>query len=1493
MAVPQKTMSMKWSLVLAVAGGWPYCLAGQIGPNNIITTVAGAAWTFPGDGGPAKNAPLSQINSLSTDPNGNIIFADPGNQVVSRLNSDGTVTVLAGNGVRGFSGDGGPARRASLNNPVDAVMDKSGNLYISDSFNYHIRQVTPDGIISDYIDNVLGARLAVDNSGTLYFTYPDGCLIYRYTADLVLTKFAGNGTCGHSGDGGAALQASIAPGIGGLALDGAGNLYLAEGYYIRRITPDGTISTIAGSGEEGFSGDNGPALSAKFDFTYSLVFDSSGNLLVTDVNNKVIRQISPGGNITTIVGVPSPHVDGQFGGDGGPAANARLFFPEGLAFDGKGNLYFSDSGNFRIRRVSGGTIDTVAGNGLFRVVPDGTAATQAFLFGPSGLSFDSSGNLLIGEIAGSKVAMIRPDGSFNVVAGTGVLGATTEEIAGQPYPAKQALLGSPASVVADQQGNIYFADAYASVIYKVSGDGTLIVIAGQIFQTGTSGDNGPATQATLTQPESVLLDRSGNLYISDYGAHAIRRVSPDGIITTVAGTGKAGYSGDNSPAAAAMLNGPIGIAFDGSGNLLICDSGNNRIRMVSASGTITTIAGDGTAANSGDGGKASAASLNFPFDIRVDATGNIYFLEQGRLRRIDGGGVISAIAGSDTRTNSGDGGPASQASLDVDGMAFDGDGNLYLASYNGDRIRKILVSEPSFTSSSTSLSFSGVSSGPPADPQAIAVGGSLAGLQFTVVSDRPWLQTLSYQGATPFNLAVIADPGSLVSGTYQGTLSLTRPGAASPFNTISVTFTVGLPVPPKLAVQPAALQVSVTQGGAPQTQSFRVLNAGSGSLNFSIVSSGDVASSIRLSAQAGIALAGLPAALVVTVDPTALHAGTVTATLRVSSSTTGEIANIPLTISVAPRPQRLALSQRGLLFTAVPGGGVTPPQSLSVLNIGSGSFNWSASAVLLSGGPAWLSVTPNSGSSSAGSSTGQVTVIADPSKLPAPGVYYGLVRISSSGTTNAPQDAEVVLNLLSSDSNPDAVLNPAALVFSSAAGGENPSSQAFTITNLNATPLQFYVNTGAFGLSWLQAVPNTATIPAGGSQSITVQPSLTGLDAGVYRGTLTVQFQEPAAPAQFINPQIVNILLVVTPGASGGAKGSRPAGGCSPTQLLPVFTMLPPNFAVPAAWPMPLEARVVDDCGAPQTTGSVVVTFDNGDPAVAMLPLNDGRWQATWYGRNSNAKTFSVHLTSDQPSPKLSAAVKYTATLQTNNSIPAVTAGGVGSAGLAPSHAALAPGSIISIAGDSFAAGQTSANQLPLATNLGGTQVLLAGRLLPLIYSSGGLISAVVPYDLEVDAQYTLAVGRGTALSGTETVAIAAVQPAVFLVDASGDGSVAQSVWTRLKAGTAIDPSRIAPANPIKAGDKVVVYCTGLGAVEGALDVSMPAPSTPPKVINPVTLTIGGVAVPVSFAGLVPGLTGVYQVQFTLPAGMSTGDGIPMVLSMLGQTSVAVNLSMR
>jgi trimeric autotransporter adhesin len=1487
-------MARTATILLAWATCCPIVLLGQIAPNSIITTFAGAAYTFPGDGGPALNAPISQVLSLATDLNGNIIFADPGNQVVNRLNSDGTLSVIAGNGVRGFSGDGGSARSASLNNPVDAVMDNNGSLYISDSFNNRIRKVTPDGTISTlYVNASSGARFAIDrNSNTLYTTGPNICVIYRTTSDGVLSIFAGNRVCGHSGDGGPALQASISPN-GGLAVDAAGNLYVAEEatYTIRKITPDGTtITTIAGTGQKGFSGDGGPALSATFNFPQSLAIDANGNLLVSDASNEVVRQIDPNGTITTIVGTPS--ILGGFSGDGGPATTAHLFFPSGLALDSAGNLYISEGGNFRIRSVQAGVINTVAGNGQFRVVPDGTPATQAFIFGPDGITFDTAGNLYVAEVAASKVARIAPDGEFSVLAGTGAAGEGP--IGG---PAKNALLSTPRALVADIQGNLYFSDNLANVVYAITTDGTLVVVAGQIFNPGYSGDNGSSLKATLRAPFGIAFDWSGNLMIADKDSNVIRRVAGDLTITTFAGTGVRGFSGDNGPATSATLSGPQGIAVDANGDLLICDRFNNRIRMVTPDGAITTIAGDGRALTTGDGGPATQASLNGPFNLTLDGAGNIYILEASGavLRRIDTSGKISTIAGTPSVLLNGlDGVPANHASLDVGGLAFDSSGNLYLASFDDDKIRVILAAQPTFTTSPTSLEFSGFSGGAPSDAQTVAVSSSYPGIFINITPDSPWLkvtvQNNSGFGFTPASLQLVADPKGLSPGTYRGSVSLSTFGTATPFATISATFTVAPAVPAKLASQPGSLHVSVTQRGALQTQSFQVSNAGTGSLSFSVSATGAAAATISFSLRAGTVQAGSPVNVVATIDPGSLAAGTFIATIVVTSATTGDTANIPVTISVAPRPQRLALSQRGFLFTAVQGGGVSPPQSFVVLNIGDGSFNWSATAITLPlGGPNWLNVTANSGASGAGSATGVVTVSVDPSQLSSAGIYYGLVRIASPGTTNAPQDVEVVLNLLSSANSPGALLSPAGLVFTSFASA-NPSSQTFTITNLNASLTQFRITAATLdGNAWLQAVPNTTAAPIspGGSQLITVQPDVTGsgLVPGVYYGTLVVQF------AGFHRD--VAVLLVVAPGASSTGPGSQAAASCTPSRLLPVFTSFFQDFTVPAAWPIPLEVRVVDDCGAPLTSGRVAVNFSNGDPTLALNSLNDGRWQGTWFGSNTRAAQLTVNIVADMDSPKLHGTAPYTGTLQQNDQVPAITAGAVANEGLAPPQAPIPPGAIISVSGKSFSFSSTSANRLPLGVDLSGTEVLLAGRTLPLIYSSAGLIRAVVPYDIDIDSQYSLLVSRDNAISGPQTVAIAGAQPSMFLVDASGDPNTPNKLWAQLTAGMPIDPSLITPGGPVKAGDKLVIYCTGLGAVDSSLDVSSPAPSNPPSLKNPVTVTIGGVTAPVSFAGLVTGMTGVYQVQITVPSGIPAGDRMPLVVSTLGQSSLPVNLSVR
>ena len=1360
------SMSMGNIFRLAIAAvSFPLISIAQIDANSFITTYAGATWMFPGNV-PALKAPISQLISLNTDIDGNIIFADPGNQVVSRLNANGTITVIAGNGLAGFSGDGGPALSASLNRPIDAVMDRDGTLYISDSSNNRIRKVTPDGVISTFDTNVsIGARLALGTkfaaphsrggprrpparTNNLYNTSPSSCTIYRTSPEDMVTKFAGNGTCGHSGDGGPATEAMISPGEGGLAVDDAGNVYLAEATanYIRKITPDGIITTIAGTGEPGaFSGDGGPALLAAFNVPQSLVFDIHGNLLISDQNNEVIRQISPLGTITTVAGV---HGSSTFAGDGGPASRAQFLFPRGVAIDGSGNLYVADSGHFRIRRIEGGIINTVAGNAQFRVVPDGTPATQAFFFGPDDLAFDGAGNLLVSEVAGSEVARIAADGTYSIQAGIGVAG---DGFFGGP--ATSALVDYPRSLVVDPVGNIFFSDSGASVVYKI--DATtkhLLVFAGQIFKYGYSGDGGPALNAKLSDPYGIALDGSGNIFIADRANNVIRRVaSSDSTITTFAGTGTAGFSGDNGAASKALLSGPQNIAFDGQGNLLVCDRGNNRIRMITPAGMIATIAGSGEAKTAGDGGPAIQASLNGPFNIALDSFGNIYILEADGavLRRIDTSGNISTISGiPGVLLNTLDGTSAGLASLDVDGLAFDKSDDLYMASYDSNTIREILSTPPSFSTSSTSLTFNGLSAGAPAQMQAVAVNSSLAGAVVNASSDSPWLTVQNITGVTtPFNLQVQADPGKLGAGTYHGNISLSRrtASASSPFAKVAVTFNVAASVPAMLSVQPAALNVSVTLGGTPQAQSFQVSNAGGGSLNFAASVSGTAAAAISLTPQDGAVQSGSPVTVVATIDPGSLAAGTAgtaTANLIVSSTTTGQTINIPVTISVSPSSSRLALSQSGLLFNAVQGGGVTPPQSFTVLNTGSGVFNWSATSITFPSGGNWLKVTPSAGSSTAGSTNGAVTVSADPTQLGSPGAYYGVVRITSPGTTNAPQDVEVVLNLLSSANTPGALLTPAGMVFTASAG-TNPSSQTFVITNLNSSPLAFRIATPTFdGNPWLQAVPTTTPdpIPAGGSQQIIVQPYVVQpnntaqpgaaqanpvaapLAAGVYYGTVLVQFQGFDLD--------LYVLLVESPNGSDASISTHVAhasGGCQPTQLLPIFSSFLQNFSVPAAWPIPLQAMVVDDCGDPQTSGRVAVSFSNGDPLLSLLPTGSGNWAGTWFGGNTANSQVTVTLTADTDSPKLHGSNPYTGTLETNNTVPSIANGGVTSTGLAPLQAPLSPGEIITIQGANLAAGQTSNSLFPLGTTLGGNQALMAGESLPLIYSSAGELALLFP----------------------------------------------------------------------------------------------------------------------------------------------------------------------
>jgi len=307
-----------------------------------------------------------------------------------------------------------------------------------------------------------------------------------------------------------------------------------------------------------------------------------------------------------------------YSGDGGPAVQAQLYYPTSVAVDGSGNIYIADFN--RIRKVdTSGTITTVAGDGTSDYSGDGGPAVQAQLYYPTSVAVDGSGNIYIADF--NRIRKVDTSGTITTVAGDG-----TSDYSGDGGPAVQAQLYYPTSVAVDGSGNIYIADSSNNRIRKVDTSGTITTVAGD-GTSDYSGDGGPAVQATLNGPYGVAVDGSGSIYIADSWNCCIRKVDTSGTITTVAGDGTEGYSGDGGPAVQATLNGPFGVAVDGSGSIYIADSWNYCIRKVDTSGTITTVAGDGTEGYSDDGGPAAQAKLNYPRGVAVDASGNIYIAD--------------------------------------------------------------------------------------------------------------------------------------------------------------------------------------------------------------------------------------------------------------------------------------------------------------------------------------------------------------------------------------------------------------------------------------------------------------------------------------------------------------------------------------------------------------------------------------------------------------------------------------------------------------------------------------------------------------------------------------------------------------------------------------------------------------------------------------------------------------------------------------------------
>lgn len=346
-----------------------------------------------------------------------------------------------------------------------------------------------------------------------------------------------------------------------------------------------------------------------------------------------------------------------------------------------------------------GYISTFAGNGIHGNSGNGGSAVQAHLNQPVSVTVDSSGNLFIADSASNTIREV-PAGTGLITAALMGNAATNPgaHVALVSSIATSPTFNHPTSLALDPSGNLYVLDQASSAIHRVSArTGTLALVTGSpLGRSGYSGDNGLATAAQLNSPSGMAFDPTGNLFIADSGNHRIREIAAStGLITTVAGTGSAGFSGDGGPAAAALLSSPSAIAADSKGNLYIADSATSTVRKIDArTGLISAVAGTGTAGFSGDGATATAAKLNSPQGITVDSFGNLFITDTGnqRIREVaTGTGIISTIAGNSTQGYSGDGGPSSHSSLNTPfATAVDTSGNLYIADSGNGVVRKVL-----------------------------------------------------------------------------------------------------------------------------------------------------------------------------------------------------------------------------------------------------------------------------------------------------------------------------------------------------------------------------------------------------------------------------------------------------------------------------------------------------------------------------------------------------------------------------------------------------------------------------------------------------------------------------------------------------------------------------------------------------------------------------------------------------------------------------------
>ncbi len=719
-------------------------------------------------------------------------------------------------------------------------------------------------------------------------------------------------------------------------------------------------------------------------------------------------------------------------------------------------------------------------------------------------------------------------------------------------------------------------------------------------------------------------------------------------------------------------------------------------------------------------------------------------------------------------------------------------------------------------------------------------------------------------------------------GTYRGTVTIKATGTSNSPQTVEVVLTVQGATGAVLGLSQQFLNFQAVAGAAnPPPQTLSIINAGSGTLSWSASAETSTGGAwLRVSPALGTA----PSTLTLAVDATGLAQAVYQGQITLRNLTANETKIISVVLTVTRAQPILLPTQTGFLFVGVEGSLVIGPQSFAVQNAGQGRMDWQIQ-VNLPGGGDWLRVSPLRGSSEAGQPVPQVTLQLDPARLRA-GISVALLTILAEGALNSPQTAIVLVNMLPRGSPPVGTINPLGLIFTAQAGATAALTQGITIASTGGQPLQFLARARTqAGGNWLSVTPEQGVLLSSSeSASLQVQASPAGLAAGVYFGAITLSFGTGVTQEVAIALVVAPAAAVVSPGSlipHSAIRNPQSAIACTPRRLVVVETKLGNRFSLDVGWPVPLLAQAVDDCGAPVTAATVTASFTGPDPPVVFQNLRNGQYSATWVP----ALRGSVGVTIRAISAGLEDGVtQFAGSIGAGSALPLLFRDGWVNAASFDRFKPLAPGMIFSLFGNNLAEGRNLAGEIPLPRQLGNLKLTIGGIEAPLFYADDGQVNAQVPFELPAGTASLVVAGRGSA-GAPGRVTIVGAQPGIFTLSQSGTGQ-----------GVVLDAeNRVADANnPVRAGDVVVIYATGLGMTEPPVLTGAAAPSAPlARAVTPVSVTIGRVAATVEFAGLAPGFVGLYQVNARVPEGVAAGPAVPLVVAQSGIASNTVTLAIR